>query len=95
MKQWITLKKKSDPRKFTVPCVVQGIKFPHASRHRAAEESYPRAEEYDEDYKEEQAMEYNGLLAEGERIPHHSYRKWNAASIDGHHLPSIDYSPEI
>ena len=25
MKQWITLKKKSDPEKFTVPCLVKGI----------------------------------------------------------------------
>ncbi|KAL0716350.1 hypothetical protein Bca4012_065672 [Brassica carinata] len=30
MKQRITLKKKSDPGKFTVPYVVQGITFPHA-----------------------------------------------------------------
>ncbi|KAF3584544.1 hypothetical protein F2Q69_00030001 [Brassica cretica] len=30
MKLRITLKKKSDPRKFAIPCVVKGIEFPHA-----------------------------------------------------------------
>ncbi|KAF3487788.1 hypothetical protein F2Q69_00052897 [Brassica cretica] len=30
MKLRITLKKKSDPGKFAIPCVVQGIEFPHA-----------------------------------------------------------------
>ncbi|XP_056854786.1 uncharacterized protein LOC130504220 [Raphanus sativus] len=30
MRKRITLKKKSDPRKFAIPCVVQGIEFPHA-----------------------------------------------------------------
>ncbi|KAL0898839.1 hypothetical protein Bca101_082800 [Brassica carinata] len=30
MKQRITLKKRSDPGKFTVPCLVQVIEFPHA-----------------------------------------------------------------
>ncbi|KAF2617418.1 hypothetical protein F2Q68_00039050 [Brassica cretica] len=30
MKKRITLKKKSDPRKFAVPCTVKGIEFPHA-----------------------------------------------------------------
>ena len=30
MKNKITLKKKSDPRKFAVPCTVKGIEFPHA-----------------------------------------------------------------
>ncbi|KAF8085272.1 hypothetical protein N665_0673s0002 [Sinapis alba] len=30
MKQRITLKKKSDPEKFTIPCLVHGIEFPRA-----------------------------------------------------------------
>ncbi|KAF3499588.1 hypothetical protein F2Q69_00043123 [Brassica cretica] len=30
MKNRITLKKKSDPGKFTIPCIVKGIEFPHA-----------------------------------------------------------------
>ena len=30
MKQRITLKKKSDPGKFTILCTVKGIEFPHA-----------------------------------------------------------------
>ncbi|KAF3539557.1 hypothetical protein F2Q69_00022593 [Brassica cretica] len=30
MKKGITLKKKSDPEKFAVPCTVKGIEFPHA-----------------------------------------------------------------
>ncbi|KAF3518740.1 hypothetical protein DY000_02060440 [Brassica cretica] len=30
MKLRITLKKKSDPGKFAIPCVVKGIEFPHA-----------------------------------------------------------------
>ncbi|KAF3513755.1 hypothetical protein F2Q69_00007148 [Brassica cretica] len=30
MKLRITLKKKSDPRKFAIPCMVKGIEFPHA-----------------------------------------------------------------
>ena len=34
MKQRITMKKKSDPEKFAVPCLVNGIKFPCAVLHR-------------------------------------------------------------
>ena len=30
MKNRITLKKKSDPGKFAIPCTVNGIEFPHA-----------------------------------------------------------------
>ncbi|KAF2563758.1 hypothetical protein F2Q70_00016907 [Brassica cretica] len=30
MKSRITMKKKSDPRKFAIPCTVKGIEFPHA-----------------------------------------------------------------
>ncbi|KAF3487329.1 hypothetical protein F2Q69_00054327 [Brassica cretica] len=30
MKKMITLKKKSDPRQFAIPCTVKGIEFPHA-----------------------------------------------------------------
>ena len=30
MKNMITLKKKSDPGKFVIPCTVKGIEFPHA-----------------------------------------------------------------
>ena len=30
MRRRITLKKKSDPRQFVIPCTVQGIEFPHA-----------------------------------------------------------------
>ncbi|KAF2549084.1 hypothetical protein F2Q70_00021044 [Brassica cretica] len=30
MKKRITLKKKSDPEKFAIPCTVKGIEFPHA-----------------------------------------------------------------
>ncbi|KAF3540053.1 hypothetical protein F2Q69_00021736 [Brassica cretica] len=30
MKNRITMKKKSDPRKFAIPCTVKGIEFPHA-----------------------------------------------------------------
>ena len=30
MKNMITLKKKSDPGKFAIPCLVKGIEFPHA-----------------------------------------------------------------
>ncbi|WZZ27311.1 hypothetical protein YC2023_010712 [Brassica napus] len=30
MKKRITLKKKSDPGKFAIPCTVKGIEFPHA-----------------------------------------------------------------
>ena len=30
MKNRITLKKKSDPGKFAIPCTVKGIEFPHA-----------------------------------------------------------------
>ena len=30
MKNMITLKKKSDPEKFAIPCMVKGIEFPHA-----------------------------------------------------------------
>ncbi|KAF2562445.1 hypothetical protein F2Q70_00018159 [Brassica cretica] len=30
MKNRITLKKKSDPGKFAIPCMVKGIEFPHA-----------------------------------------------------------------
>ena len=30
MKNWITLKKKSDPEKFAIPCLVKSIEFPRA-----------------------------------------------------------------
>ncbi|KAF3528078.1 hypothetical protein DY000_02040965 [Brassica cretica] len=30
MKNWITLKKKSDPEKFAIQCMVKGVEFPHA-----------------------------------------------------------------
>ena len=30
MRKRIRLKKKSDPRKFAIPCTVKGIEFPHA-----------------------------------------------------------------
>ncbi|KAF2552716.1 hypothetical protein F2Q68_00034622 [Brassica cretica] len=30
MRKRVTLKKKSDPGKFTIPCTVKGIEFPHA-----------------------------------------------------------------
>ena len=30
MRKRVTLKKKSDPGKFAIPCKVKGIKFPHA-----------------------------------------------------------------
>ena len=30
MRRRITLKKKSDPGQFAIPCTVQGIEFPHA-----------------------------------------------------------------
>ncbi|KAF3592091.1 hypothetical protein DY000_02020188 [Brassica cretica] len=30
MKKRITLKKKSDPEKFAIPCTVKGIEFPHS-----------------------------------------------------------------
>ena len=30
MRKMITLKKKSDPGKFAIPCTVKGIEFPHA-----------------------------------------------------------------
>ena len=30
MRMKITLKKKSDPRQFAIPCTVKGIEFPHA-----------------------------------------------------------------
>ena len=39
-------------------------------------------EEYDEDYKEERAIEYRAILDEEDRLLHHSYWKGNAPSID-------------
>ncbi|KAF2570053.1 hypothetical protein F2Q70_00003583 [Brassica cretica] len=30
MRMWITLKKKSDPGQFVIPCTVKGVEFPHA-----------------------------------------------------------------
>ena len=45
-------------------------------------------EAYVEDYVEEQAIEYNTLRSEEDRLLHDSYR--NAQSIDRGYKPSID-----
>ncbi|WZZ27075.1 hypothetical protein YC2023_010476 [Brassica napus] len=43
MKNKITLKKKSDPEKFAIPCTVKGIEFPHAlCDTRASDSILPR-----------------------------------------------------
>ena len=50
-------------------------------------------EEYDEDYEEERAVEYRGILDEEDRLIHHSSRKRNAPSIDKTVSTSIDTLP--
>ena len=50
-------------------------------------------EEYDEDYKEERAIEYRAILDEEDRILHHSSWKRNAPSIDRTISTSIDTHP--
>ena len=52
--------------------------------------SASRHEDYNEDCRKEQAIEYYGFLAEEERRPHHSCRQWNEASIDRDYTTSID-----
>ncbi|KAF3523213.1 hypothetical protein F2Q69_00047947 [Brassica cretica] len=47
-------------------------------------------EEYDDDYEEEQAIEYIAILAGEDRLLHHSSWKRNATSIDRTVLTSID-----
>ncbi|KAF3576753.1 hypothetical protein DY000_02031426 [Brassica cretica] len=47
-------------------------------------------EEYDEDYEEEQAIEYRAILAEEDRLLHHSSWKRNAMSIERTVPTSID-----
>ncbi|KAF3561728.1 hypothetical protein DY000_02016153 [Brassica cretica] len=47
-------------------------------------------EEYDEDYKEERAIEYSAILDEEDRLLHHSSWKRNAPSIGRTVSPSID-----
>ena len=47
-------------------------------------------EEYDEDYEEEQAIEYKAILDEEDRLLHHSSWKKNAPSIDRNISTSID-----
>ncbi|KAF2552171.1 hypothetical protein F2Q68_00033777 [Brassica cretica] len=50
-------------------------------------------EEYDEDYEEEQAIEYKAILDEEDKLLHHSSWKKNAPSIDSTSSPSIDTQP--
>ncbi|KAF3495461.1 hypothetical protein DY000_02052717 [Brassica cretica] len=50
-------------------------------------------EEYDEDYKEERAIQYRAILDEEDRILHHSSWKRNASSIDRTISTSIDTHP--
>ncbi|KAF3606992.1 hypothetical protein DY000_02048439 [Brassica cretica] len=47
-------------------------------------------EEYDEDYEEERAIEYIAILAEEDRLLHHSSWKRNVTSIDKTIPTSID-----
>ncbi|KAL0898960.1 hypothetical protein Bca101_082921 [Brassica carinata] len=82
MKKRITLKKKSDPGKFAIPCLVKGIEFPCASATQERQSAFYQTEEYDEDYEEERAIEYHGLPTEEDRVFHHSYGIRNATSID-------------
>ncbi|KAF2560082.1 hypothetical protein F2Q68_00015808 [Brassica cretica] len=47
-------------------------------------------DEYDEDYEEERATEYQGTRAEEDRLLHHSSRIRNVTSIDRGYTTSID-----
>uniref|UniRef100_A0A0D3A4D2 Aspartic peptidase DDI1-type domain-containing protein n=1 Tax=Brassica oleracea var. oleracea TaxID=109376 RepID=A0A0D3A4D2_BRAOL len=49
---------------------------------------------YDEDYEEEQAIEYKAILDKEHNLLHHSSWKKNAPSIDRMSLPSIDTQPQ-
>ena len=50
-------------------------------------------EEYDEDYEKERAIEYKAVLAEEDRLLHHSSWKRNAPSIEKTCSTSIDIHP--
>ncbi|KAF3516352.1 hypothetical protein DY000_02060043 [Brassica cretica] len=50
--------------------------------------------EYDEDYEEEQAIEYRAILDEEDKLLHHSSCTRTAPSIDRTSLPSIDTQPQ-
>ncbi|KAG5393253.1 hypothetical protein IGI04_023216 [Brassica rapa subsp. trilocularis] len=47
-------------------------------------------EEYDEDYEKERAINYRAILAEEDKLLHHSSWKWNTTSIDKTVPISID-----
>ncbi|KAF3493150.1 hypothetical protein DY000_02052532 [Brassica cretica] len=51
-------------------------------------------DEYDENFKEERAIEYRPFLDEEDKLLHHSSWKRNAPSFDMTRLPSIDTQPQ-
>ncbi|KAF3514193.1 hypothetical protein F2Q69_00004471 [Brassica cretica] len=51
-------------------------------------------DEYDEDYEEEQAIEYRAIIKEEDKLLHHSSWKRTAPSIDRTSWPSIDTQPQ-
>ena len=51
-------------------------------------------EEHDEDFEEDQAIEYRAILDEEDKLLHHSCWKRTAPSIDRTSWPSIDTQPQ-
>ncbi|KAL0789766.1 hypothetical protein Bca101_006012 [Brassica carinata] len=93
MRKRITLKKKSDPGQFSIPCTVQGIEFPHAMCDNEHQRQNMHSDEYDEDLEEERAIEYRAILDEEDKLLHHSSWKRNTPSFGNASFPSIDTQP--
>ncbi|KAF3574665.1 hypothetical protein F2Q69_00059691 [Brassica cretica] len=96
MKLRITLKKKSDPGKFAIPCVVKGS-WADSGFHEsfAVETVIPSSnedptEEYDEDYWKERAIE---IAMQDERYSSHSFNNTSPPSIDRVYSASVDTHP--
>ncbi|KAF3510424.1 hypothetical protein F2Q69_00006430 [Brassica cretica] len=92
MKLRITLKKKSDPGKFAIPCVVKDSGF-HESF--AVETVIPSSnedptKEYDEDYWKERAIE---ITMHDDRYSSHSFNNTSPPSIDRVYSASVDTHP--
>ncbi|KAF2615597.1 hypothetical protein F2Q70_00011949 [Brassica cretica] len=88
----MTLKKKSNPRKFAVPSLVKGIEFPYDSLHEnfVVDIKLPetRSDEYDEDYHREKNNEYHGLAMDDRGLLQTSSADWTdlegqARAMDG------------
>ncbi|KAF3536380.1 hypothetical protein F2Q69_00022371 [Brassica cretica] len=106
MKLRITLKKKSDPGKFAIPCVVKGIEFPHALCDTGASVKYEI--EYSESIDTHTASsidsnespttdEHYPTSLDGkqpdERYSSHSFNNTSPPSIDRVYSASVDTHP--